>query len=577
MSGLVNKGIAYFLLLLMVALSSVAVQAQQPDGDLVATLQEARDAGVSEAVLDRLLALGYEKQVEPSTMRRFLTILTQCQKENIPLQPFVSKIEEGFAKKVPTARIEQVLSNKLEDYRFTRSLIEKFLKRHGKAEPITPEYLVRLAETLYCGVSRQDLDQLLGEFPLTPLPMVARGAELLASLKQIQFDPKLSEQIVDSGVKQGYFTAAQKDFARIVMVAKDKGLSDDLIAKAALIAIETGESQTEFSARLGFSPQDLERLSTQLGATRPARVKPQDKFGTDASEKGRGKAAGRGGDQASSSSAPNKGSDSAAGGGSGVGSGSAPDKSSASAAVGGSGGGSGSAPGSAGDPASTASRVDPTTETSLKLSEAEQPPKKKPVRFAAAGAVADFSPEDSTLTLRIERANRVLKKRIGEAVRFVISDNVKVKGEGSEPGLFDLDLNDIRAGESYVRVLGKKLAGRVFLVTHLVISVDEAEQQAKTESTKFTVAGIATNIDPVDLKMSLEIEKGGGVLSGVIGDVITFNISEEVEISAESSESTLFGLSISDVEVKEGYLRIQGEKLAGGDYLITRMVILLDE
>jgi hypothetical protein len=143
--------------------------------------------------------------------------------------------------------------------------------------------------------------------------------------------------------------------------------------------------------------------------------------------------------------------------------------------------------------------------------------------------------------------------------------------------LLDLDLGDIKAGESHVRVLGKKLAGPIYVITHLVVSLDDEEQRAITDNSRFTAAGIATNLDPGDLTLTLGIEKAEGVLGGFIGDALTFNISQEVEISAEGPESSLFGLSLGDLPAEGGYLKVQGKELAGGDYLITRIVVLLDD
>ncbi len=264
------KKILFCLLLFLAFIApAMAVPAQENGGNLGAALKEAREAGVPETTLNRVLALGYEKQVEPSAMGNLLLILAQSQREKLPLQPFLSKIEEGMSKKVATARIEQVLKNKLEDYRFTRSLIDRFMKGQGKVEPVTPEYHVRLTETLYCGVSRSDLEGLLSEFPQSSLPIVTRGAEMLASLKQIQFDPKLSEQIVDTAVKEGFSTAEQRNFLRIIALAKQKGLKDDQIAAVTLKIIADRGSQSEFSSQLGISAQDLERQGPQLPGASP--------------------------------------------------------------------------------------------------------------------------------------------------------------------------------------------------------------------------------------------------------------------------------------------------------------------
>ena len=555
-----EKAVSYFLLLLTLTVSAVAVQAQQGDDSLVVALQEARNAGVPETSINRLLALGYEKQVEPSAMGNLLTILTQCQQEKLPLQPFLSKIEEGFAKRVPASRIEQVLQNKLSDYRFTRSLIEGLVKGHGEADSISPEYLVRLTETLSCGVSREDLDRLLNEFPDAPLPILTRGAETLASLRQIRFDPKMSEQIVDTGVTQGYFTAERRDFARSIVAARNKGLQDDQIVRAALEVIEKGGSQADFLSQLEISAQDVDRQGPQVGKSSPGPGGLKSEESGGRLGKGHGAAPSRGGDQPGSGST--RGSDS--GSSSGGASGSTPGGSN------GSGGGSGNSPG---DGSSSSSE----TKTTTAHAEAKQPPTKKTIRFNAAGVVANIKPADLTMKLDIEKANSVLKGRIGKAVTFVISENVKVKSEGSEPGVFDLDLNDIKAKESHVRVLGKKLAGRTYLITHIVVAPDEAGLKQKKKSARFTASGIAANVDPTIMTITLDLEKASGDLEEYVGEGVTFAVSEHVNIETEGSAASLFGQSLIDVRADEDYVSVFGKKLAGGDYVITHIIIVSEE
>jgi hypothetical protein len=590
MIGPLEKGISYFLLLLILALPAVAVQAQQKDDPLVVALQEAREAGISETMLNRLLALGYEKQVEPAAMGNLLTILTQSQLEQLPLQPFLSKIEEGLAKKVSASRIEQVLRNKLADYRFTQELLAKFMERQGQAGSISPEYRVRLTETLSCGVSREDLAQLLEESPAAPLPVVTRGAEVLASLKQLQFDPKLSEQIVDTGVKQGYFTEAPRDFARIIAVAREKGLDDSQITRATLEVIERGRSQADLLSQLGINTPDLDRHGPQLGKSNQGLGKTRDTDSVGAPAKGLVKSpsgtsssAASSGTASGASSGTGVSSGTASGGssGTGVSSGATSSGTSNSAASSGtnsndssdgsSGATSGGSSGSGSDSSSASEK-----EASSAPAETEQPQQHKSIRFTAAGLVAHFSPAALTMKLDIEKANRVLKGRIGKVAKFAISDKVKVRAEGSEPGVFDLDLTDIKAGESSVRVLGKKLAGSRYLITHIVVCLNEEGPKQKKKNTPFTAFGTATDIDPAALTMTVLIETADDVLGERIGDTVTFAVSEKVTIKEESPNSSVFGLSLDDITAGAGYLKVIGKELAGG-YLVTQIVVVLDE
>jgi hypothetical protein len=130
-------------------------------------------------------------------MAGFIRALTEAQHEGFPLEPFTNKIEEGVAKRVPSPLIQTVLAKKLEDYRFTKSTIQETFEKHGEKNPVIPHgYLLRLSESLSCGLSREELRTLLEHASSPPiLPPLAMAAETMASLKQNQFDPAMAQQI----------------------------------------------------------------------------------------------------------------------------------------------------------------------------------------------------------------------------------------------------------------------------------------------------------------------------------------------------------------------------------------------
>jgi len=226
---------------------------------------EARAAGIPESTVSGLLALGYEKQIEPASMASLLRVLAQAQKESMPLDPFVGKIREGAVKHVPGPMIEQVVTKKLVDYRAVRSLLSTYLKRHGQPDSIPSEQLIRLTETLYSGLTRDDLSRMLNEAPPSSLPDLARGIEVLASLKQAGLDPALSDRIVSTGLKRNYFTPEQREFARAISVARGKGVPDGAIASAALETIEGQRSTGDLCSQLGVSAREMGQHGPQVG------------------------------------------------------------------------------------------------------------------------------------------------------------------------------------------------------------------------------------------------------------------------------------------------------------------------
>ena len=117
--------------------------------------------------------------------------MTEARREEMPVEPFGNKIEEGLAKRVPVAAIQRVLTQKLDDYRFTQSLLRDISKRQGKKQAVPPDYLLRFSESLSCGLSRESLRILLEHaFPSSPLSTLAIAVDIFPLLsEQSQFSP----------------------------------------------------------------------------------------------------------------------------------------------------------------------------------------------------------------------------------------------------------------------------------------------------------------------------------------------------------------------------------------------------
>jgi hypothetical protein len=260
--------LVFCLLLLLVPSWGVAdAVAQKRPRELSDAVAEAKNAGVPQHIVNDLLALGYEKKFDQAPMSAMIAVLTLAHTEGIPVQPLASKIEEGILKGVSAPVIERTVRRKLEDYRAIRSLLEAFLKKHGQQVSIPPEYLVRLTECLYCGLTREEVERVIETAPRASVPVLTRGVEVFASLKQMKFDPKLSEQIVFTGIKQSFFSAEQRDFARAMAAAKRKGMPDAKIAAVAVEGMESGSTSDRLSSNLGLSSRDMAGHGPQVGAS----------------------------------------------------------------------------------------------------------------------------------------------------------------------------------------------------------------------------------------------------------------------------------------------------------------------
>lgn len=333
---------------LWVLLGAGDVWAQPQQGRLQAAVLEAQRAGVAETTINSVVTMGYERQLKPDETAALLQVMTAARRENVPLQPFLSKMEEGLAKNVPASRIEQVLTSKLDDYRFAHSLARNRARAGDPQDPIVDAYLVRLTETLYCGLSRHDLDALAKQANDRPLAELTRAAEAMAAMKQMQFEPAVAGQIAATGLRQNYFAQERPDFTRAVAAAKAKGVSSQDITQAAMKTMEKMESPNQFRARLGVTDEDVrgfgprqERNQAQAGQGLTGKGMP----GGQGAGSGSGQGSGIGGSGSSGHGGSEGGSGGGgpgdAGGGSGSDGGSGEGSGGGSGGSGGTGGGEG--------------------------------------------------------------------------------------------------------------------------------------------------------------------------------------------------------------------------------------------
>lgn len=248
------------LTLLLILLGKDAL-GQEMKRDVAEAMKEAHSVGVPTSTLNHLLTIGYQHQVDSKTMTSFIQTLTEIQREEVPLTPFTNKIEEGLAKRVPHAIIQQVLQKKLHDYRFTRSAIQETFKKRGERQAaVPPDYLYRLSESLACGISKENLRGLIEQAPLSSsLPMLAMAVETVASLEQNQFNSETAQQIALIGLKHHYFTPEKREFAHIIIVAKQKGIPLQKITSITIDTIQKKLSIQDLASLLEITVADLSR------------------------------------------------------------------------------------------------------------------------------------------------------------------------------------------------------------------------------------------------------------------------------------------------------------------------------
>ena len=172
---------------------------------MILAVEEAREAGVPDATVSGLLSRGYKNGVESESMANLVRIIGEVKMEDLPLEPFVGKIEEGMAERIPPGSIEQVLNQKRQDYQFTRPVTAEYLKKYCLRQQVAPGDLAGITENLNSGLSRQDLTHIIEQAPAVSLFSLNRVIHLQASLKQIGFDAKLSDRIVSTAIEHSFF------------------------------------------------------------------------------------------------------------------------------------------------------------------------------------------------------------------------------------------------------------------------------------------------------------------------------------------------------------------------------------
>lgn len=254
-----GKRLAISLLLgLWLAFLAQDLFADQSPKELFRAISAAQEAGIPSAIVSRLVAYGNKTGLESSAVASFLEVVTRAYQEGIPLQPFLSKIEEGIAKRAPSSTVRQVLERKLEDYRFARRLIAEVAKKRGLDLRLEPDYQVRLTETLCCAIDRDSVVQVLESVPSTvTLPELTHAVEVMAVLEQNHFDRGLAQKIVLAGVAHGYFASNRQDFGYMLVAAKRKGTPESRITSIAIQAIERSEPLQAIAQHLGVASDDL--------------------------------------------------------------------------------------------------------------------------------------------------------------------------------------------------------------------------------------------------------------------------------------------------------------------------------
>jgi len=245
--------LAYFLAF---CVSPQGIWAKSQGRDVTAWVEAARSAGIPEADLNRVLALSVDQRLSAAEIEVLLKTLRMAWLDCMYLEPFLNKIEEGLRKRIPTQTIGLALSQKVDDYRFVRNVLQRISPESQKNSTSCRE-VSTIAESLSVGVSRQELERFIEQAPQSPVPMLAVAVENLALLRQIDFSEELANQILFTGLRLKQFTPSWRYLAKVIVAARNRGISDQDITQATITALYEELDLRELMARLAFTERDL--------------------------------------------------------------------------------------------------------------------------------------------------------------------------------------------------------------------------------------------------------------------------------------------------------------------------------
>lgn len=225
-------------------------------------VSQAREAGVAEATLNRMLTAGYGYSVDPGDMAQWIAMTQSAAKEGLPYNPLVDKLQEGLSKRIPAQHIHRVLARQLEQLRIANQLLSQ--SNSGKDE-LSGTAVGRVADLMMTGMSREEIQAVLAVPAPTRLNERLEAATFWTVLKQAGLPPDTSHQIVAAGLQNHFFTVFPVDLAFMVKAAHAQGIAADRIGGETLRVVTRQQTarQMQYNLKLGPMGQPARGSSGQ--------------------------------------------------------------------------------------------------------------------------------------------------------------------------------------------------------------------------------------------------------------------------------------------------------------------------
>ncbi|WP_319583615.1 hypothetical protein [uncultured Pseudodesulfovibrio sp.] len=238
-------------LLLVLCLSFLAHPAGAGDVSLSSLAARASECGVFPETVDRVRSSVASGDLTETDGASLLEPLLDACDQKLPLAPLEDKLEEGLSKHVRPALIVHALRTRIDDYLFVSELLP------GPRDKVDPRVLTALGEGVSKGAPRDDVKAYVEEFSGQPADPFLTGAEMVSLLGQARFDYTLTRSVLGAGFDAGSLTPEWRYFIRLVLIARQRGLSDKEIADGAAAVLAGQGSLGDVSIRLGFTSRSL--------------------------------------------------------------------------------------------------------------------------------------------------------------------------------------------------------------------------------------------------------------------------------------------------------------------------------
>lgn len=226
----------------------------QENPTLAEALARARESKLPEPVIIQALTKALEADFDRSEAARTLLVLAEAHRTGFDLAPFQERIAEGIAKRIPGERIAAALEERLQ----RQVLVSERVKQGGNEEIAGYQTAVAsLADGLEMGLTPEELDTLLQRSGDAPLAMTVVAAEIWALMKQLEVAPPLTDQLISEGLARRTLDPAWRHFPQILVIARQKGVSDEDAVAKALKSLKDGGAPSDLLADLGFTGRDL--------------------------------------------------------------------------------------------------------------------------------------------------------------------------------------------------------------------------------------------------------------------------------------------------------------------------------